>query len=169
LRTVAAAIAIAWLIHTFGFNLSTVEGRSMEPTLSAKEWLLVNKFVYLIGSPKMGDIVILKDPSYAQSGESRYLVKRVVGQPGDRIEIANERLYRNGIPVEEPYTDSVIVNGRYGPVVLDAGQYFVMGDNRHENASLDSRSFNAVPRNEIKGRAEYIVWPIEQWRGLRRP
>ncbi len=165
LKTLSLALVIVLLLHFFVFNLSTVKGHSMEPTLTEREWLFVNKFVYLIGSPKIGDIVILKHPS-GDAVEEEYLVKRVVGEPGDRIEIVDHQLYRNGELVEEPYTDTAIEGMNYGPEVVAEGHYFVMGDNRHARASLDSREFHAVPESNIKGRAEFILWPIKYIRSL---
>lgn len=164
-KTLVIAFAVVMLLHFFVFNLSKVEGHSMEPTLTAHEWLFVNKFVYLAGKPKAGDVVILKEPNTGDK-EEKYLVKRVVGVPGDRIEIHNKRLYRNGMLVDEPYTDTLIEDMSYGPEIIGEGHYFVMGDNRHARASLDSRSFHAVPEELIRGRADYILWPYEEIRSL---
>lgn len=157
--TLAIAVLIVFGMHLFVFNLSTVKGQSMEPTLYESEWLFVNKISLLVGSPKIGDVVILKDPS---QGEERkeYLVKRIVGLPGDTIEIRQGQLYRNGKLVVEPYTDTEIEDLDYGPDTIGADHYFVMGDNRHAKASRDSRSFHAVPRSNILGRADFIIWPI---------
>lgn len=160
-KTLAVAFAVVMLLHFFVFNLSKVEGHSMEPTLTEHEWLFVNKLVYLVGKPKVGDVVILKQPN-TSAKEMKYLVKRIVGAPGDRIEVHNQRLYRNGVLVDEPYTDTLIEDMSYGPEVISEGQYFVMGDNRHARASLDSRSFHAVPEELIRGRADYILWPYKE-------
>ncbi|WP_256975794.1 signal peptidase I [Paenibacillus sp. MY03] len=165
LKTILLSLGLVLLLHYFVFNLSTVDGRSMEPTLAQDEWLFVNKIGYLLGSPGRGDVIVLKDPSGSE-GKLRYLVKRIVGMPGDRVEIAGQQLYINGELVDEPYTDSPIEGMNYGPEVIQQGHFFVMGDNRHERASLDSRTFHAVPRELIIGRAEAIVWPIPQLRLL---
>jgi signal peptidase I len=165
LKTFAIAFAVVMVLHFFVFNLSTVEGHSMEPTLTENEWLFVNKLAYLVGKPKVGDVVILKEP-YTGVKEKKFLVKRIVGVPGDRIQIHNKRLYRNGELVEEPYTDTLIEDMSYGPEVIGEGHYFVMGDNRHARASLDSRSFHAVPNELIHGRADYILWPYKKIRAL---
>ncbi|WP_223829950.1 signal peptidase I [Paenibacillus arenilitoris] len=165
LKTLVIAFAVVMALHYFVFNLSTVEGHSMEPTLTDDEWLFVNKFVYLAGEPKLGDIVILTEPN-ATGKKRKFLVKRVVGLPGDRIEIYNQRLYRNGELMDEPYTDSLIEDSSYGPEVIGEGHYFVMGDNRRSRASMDSRSFRAVPANLIRGRADFILWPYKEIRAL---
>ncbi|WP_442956518.1 signal peptidase I [Paenibacillus sp. YIM B09110] len=165
LRTLIVAFVVVLIVHFFVFNLSTVEGHSMEPTLLDDEWLFVNKFVYLVGKPKAGDVVILKEPDDG-SGEKKFLVKRVIGVPGDQIEIYDNQLYRNGELVIENYIDTSIEGMNYGPSVVEEGRYFVMGDNRHLQASLDSRIFGTVPRSLIKGRADYILWPYNKLRGL---
>lgn len=164
-KTLVFAFTVVLLLHFFVFNLSKVEGHSMEPTLTEHEWLFVNKFVYLVGKPKVGDVVILKEPDIGED-EDKYLVKRIVGVSGDRIEIHNQRLYRNGKLVDEPYTDTLIEDMSYGPVVIGEGKYFVMGDNRHARASLDSRSFQAVSEDLIRGRADFILWPYKEIRAL---
>ncbi|OMF37870.1 signal peptidase I [Paenibacillus sp. FSL H8-0548] len=164
-KTVVIAFAVVMLLHYFVFNLSKVEGYSMEPTLTQHEWIYVNKFVYLVGKPAIGDVVILKEPN-TEAKEEKYLVKRIVGAPGDRIEVHNQHLYRNGALVDEPYTDSIIEDMNYGPELIQAGHYFVMGDNRHARASLDSRTFHAVPEELIRGRADFILWPYKEIRAL---
>nr|WP_243865345.1 signal peptidase I [Paenibacillus lupini] len=160
-KTITISFLIVMVLHLFVFNLSTVEGHSMEPTLQDKEWLFVNKFAYLVGNPKVGDVVILEDPSDF-GGDKDYLVKRVVGVAGDRIEIYNKELYRNGEKITEKYTDVEIEDLDFMPVNVQKGQYFVMGDNRHARASKDSRIFGTVPRSMIHGRADFILWPFKQ-------
>lgn len=133
----------------------------MNPTLVDGEWLFINKFVYIINEPKVGDIVILENPL---GGREKYLVKRIVGMPGDKIEIIAGILYRNGEEVQEPYTDSLIEDGNWGPGIVPEGSYFVMGDNRHRGESNDSRNpkIGWIQREKIKGKADFILWPIHK-------
>lgn len=160
-KTLVIALALVIFMHMFVFNLSTVDGHSMEPTLQDGEWLFVNKFAYIIGAPQLGDVVILRSPESGES-EDKFLVKRIVGMPGDRIEISDHQLFRNGELIDEPYINTMIEDADYGPVVVDYGHYFVMGDNRHARASLDSRAFNAVSDELIEGRADFILWPFNE-------
>lgn len=164
-RTLLAAVVVVLLLHFFVFNLSTVEGQSMQPTLYDKEWLYVNLLSYRLGSPQIGDVVILKDPSNGPEKKD-FLVKRIVGEPGDTMEVRSGRLYRNGQPVAESYTDTPIQDPDFGPEKVGAGYYFVMGDNRHASASRDSRYFGPVPRTLIQGKADFIIWPIAKWNKL---
>lgn len=158
-KTLTFAIVIVVIVNMFIFNLSTVNGHSMEPTLTEGEWLFVNKIGYTFGKPGRGDVVILKDPSDGLDRKA-YLVKRVIGMGGDTVEIRAGQLYVNGELVIEPYTDVAIESPDYGPHVVAEGQVFVMGDNRRGGASKDSRSFGTVPVDLLKGKAEFILWPI---------
>lgn len=164
-KSIAVALVIVILLNMYVFNLSTVKGHSMEPTLREKEWLFVNKFSFLIGHPKRGDVVILKDPDMQAAGR-QFLVKRVVAIPGDRVEIREGKLYVNGEAVAEPYTDIRIEDGDRRPIVVEEGRYYVMGDNRHQLASKDSRTFGTVPESAIQGKAEFILWPLRYAGGL---
>ena len=164
-KSILMAFAIVFLIHMFVFNLSTVKGQSMEPTLEDGEWLFVNKIGYWIGNPDRGDIVILKDPE-GDLGFRQFLVKRIVGLPGDTVEVSNKKLYINGKELIEPYTNVDIQDGNYGPEKVPPGYYFVMGDNRHLWASTDSRTFHAVSGDLIKGKAQFVLWPFNKFGGL---
>lgn len=164
-KSIGLALVIVIFIHLFIFNLSTVKGQSMQPTLHDGEWLFIDKLSYTFGQPERGDIVILKAPGQ-QLGFREYLVKRVVGLPGDTLEIRGQQLYINGQAVDEPYTDSPIMDGDHGPLIVQEGHYFVMGDNRHYYASTDSRTFEAVPEKLIKGKAQLVLWPPGEFGGL---
>lgn len=161
-KALLVAIIIVLLLRAFVFQLSTVKKISMEPTLHENEWLFINKIVLKLGSLDRGDVVILKDPSEGPD-RKEYLVKRIVGMPGDTLEIRSGELYINGELKVEPYTDVKIEDGDFGPKTVSPGHYFVLGDNRHLSASKDSRAFNEVPENLIKGRADLIIWPISRW------
>ncbi|MBN2982056.1 signal peptidase I [Cohnella algarum] len=164
-KALLVALVVVVLLRAYVFQLSTVKSISMEPTLHEKQWLFVNKLSYRFGSPDRGDVVILKDPSDGPDRKS-LLVKRVIGIPGDKLEIRGGHLYVNGELRIEPYTDSPIEDGDFGPVTVSEGHYFVMGDNRHLGSSKDSRTFDEVPESFVKGRAEAILWPITRWSGL---
>lgn len=163
-KTLGIAVVIVLLANTFLFNLSKVEGSSMEPTLEEGEWLFINKIGYRFGSPERGDVVILKDPSQGVD-KKEFLVKRVIGIPGDRIEVREGLLYLNGELFVEKYTD-VDMSDSFGPYVVPEEHFFVLGDNRRPNASKDSRAFQAVPKALIKGEAELVLWPVTRWTSL---
>ncbi|BBI35764.1 signal peptidase I [Cohnella abietis] len=164
-KALIVAVVIVLLLRAFVFQLSTVKKISMEPTLHENEWLFINKIAMEFGSLDRGDVVILKDPSEG-SDRKEYLVKRIVAMPGDTLEIRSGELYINGNLSVESYTDAKIEDGDYGPTTVSPGHYFVLGDNRHMRASKDSRAFKEVPEDLIKGRADFIIWPVSRWAKL---
>lgn len=161
-RALALAFVIVLLLRMFVFQLSTVKMHSMEPTLYESEWLFVNKLSYRFGHPQSGDVVIFRDPR-TSAGKRDMLVKRVIGVPGDRLEIRGGQLYVNGALIAEPYTDVEIEDGDFAPITVSEGHYFVLGDNRHRGGSVDSRLFGEISENVMIGRAEFIIWPIARW------
>ncbi|MBA4180842.1 MAG: signal peptidase I, partial [Anaerolinea sp.] len=158
------------------FGTYSVEGRSMDPTLENGEFLLVNRlqyaklefgrlgsmlpFVgdedgtrYIFGAPARGDVVILKDP---RNPIEKDLVKRIIGLPGDVVEISDGHVYVNGRLLDEPYILGDW-DGSKSKVVIPSGQYYVLGDNRRN--SSDSRFFGLVPERLIEGRVLGSPWP----------
>lgn len=165
IKSIGIALVIVLILNHFVFNLSTVEGLSMQPTLEDDEWLFINRAVYLFGEPTRGDVVILRDPD-GNLGRDQFLVKRIVGVPGDRVAIQDGVLYIDGEPLEEPYVDVQIQDGDMPELTVGNNEFFVMGDNRHRGSSLDSRDFGPVDKKLIKGRADFILWPFSHMGGL---
>ncbi|MDF2645009.1 MAG: lepB [Paenibacillus sp.] len=159
-KSILVALLVVILVHQFGFNLSTVRGHSMQPTLQEGEWLFVNKAITYLKAPKRGEIVILKESEEFVTVTHPFLVKRIVAIAGDEVQGRAGFLYVNGDKIEEPYTDTLIEDGDFGPTRVGQGHIFVMGDNRHAAASGDSRRFGDVPTGLIQGRAEYVLWPF---------
>ncbi|WP_373280728.1 signal peptidase I [Paenibacillus pini] len=164
-KTIVIAFVVMMLLNLFVFNLSSVRGQSMQPTLYENERLFVDKIVYDFTNPKHGEVVVLKDPSDGPD-KKEFLVKRIVGVPGDIVEVKEHKLYVNGILKVEPYTEVDIQDEDFAPITIEKDHYFVMGDNRHLSASRDSRSFGSVKAGDIVGRAEFIFWPITQIKSL---
>lgn len=149
-------VLLVWAVNQYGIALSVVNGTSMQPTLHDGDRLLINKFKFLYTTPSLGDVITFRDPSDTK----RLLVKRVVGLPGDVIEIKAGKLYRNGAVVQEKYVDSIIEDGDFGPIAVKENTVFVLGDNRQRHASRDSRyaSVGLVPFGLIDGKVELILW-----------
>lgn len=133
----------------------------MQPTLWEGEKLFINKVSLMFTNPKHGDVIILRDPSSGPD-QKEFLVKRVIGIPGDIVEVREHKLYVNGKLVDEPYIDIEIQDPDFAPLTVESGSYFVMGDNRHESASKDSRYFGTISEDRIVGRADYIWWPLSK-------
>ncbi|WP_168188717.1 signal peptidase I [Thermoflavimicrobium daqui] len=144
------------LVQEYGVAFSIVNGTSMLPTIHDGDRLFVNKLRVLIDCPKIGDVITFKDPSQMD----RFLVKRVIGVSGDTIQIKHGVVYRNGKMVSEPYIDTHIEDGDFGPITVMPNTVFVLGDNRHRFASRDSRyqSIGLVPIKLIHGKVEFILW-----------
>jgi signal peptidase I len=159
IKSMAITVLAVFLMHQFVFNFSDVKGQSMEPTLREDDWVLVNKTAAYLGAIHRGDVIVLHNPEKTNEGH-QYLVKRVVATGGDRVEITRGKLYVNGQPQPERYTDTPIQDGSYGPVTVPEGDIFVMGDNRHRHSSLDSRYFGPVAKRSVVGRVVRIVWPL---------
>ena len=155
LKTLASAAVYATLIVTFGFQVARVEGQSMAPTLADQDRLIVNKLAYRIGTPQVGDIVML----YYPLNPDKSFVKRVIAEEGDQIRIVDGRVYRNDVLIPDDYVPTEFrSHDDYGPQVVPQGYYFVMGD--HRNNSSDSRHWGFVPKKYIIGKVQLRWWPI---------
>jgi signal peptidase I len=155
LKTLASAAVYATLIVTFGFQVARVEGQSMAPTLADQDRLIVNKLAYRIGTPQVGDIVML----YYPLNPDKSFVKRVIAEEGDQIRIVDGRVYRNDVPINDDYVPTEFrSHDDYGPQVVPQGYYFVMGD--HRNNSSDSRHWGFVPKKYIIGKVQLRWWPV---------
>ncbi|WP_181349016.1 signal peptidase I [Thalassobacillus sp. CUG 92003] len=156
IKAIAIAVILAFILRTFFFATSIVEGASMNPTLENGERVLFNKIVYYIEEPAEGDIVIIERPV-------KSYVKRIVGEPNDTIEINDHKLYINGEVQEQSYLNQqAIQNTRdFGPVEVPEDSYFVMGDNR--SISKDSRNgLSFIKEEEIIGKTEMIIYPFSE-------
>jgi signal peptidase I len=180
-ESIVIAVILALFVRTWVVQAFKIPTGSMENNLLIGDHLLVNKFVF--GPSAFGerpvlpmrdirrhDVVVFKYPDEPE----RDFIKRVVGLPGETLELRNKKVFINGQPLDEPYVHflepasesqevtSFDVRERYGPVRVPEGQYFVMGDNRDN--SQDSRYWGFLPRDYIKGKALMIYWSYESGR-----
>lgn len=155
-------VAVAFLVVNALIGRFRIEQVSMLPNLHEGEYVIVDKVSYAFRQPERGEIVVLKNPSPSQPD----LIKRIIGLPGETIDVHGGSVYINGRPLAEPYIAQPIAADS-AATQLQAGQYFVMGDNR--NNSEDSRRFGPRPINDIVGRAWIIYWPPPDWQILARP
>ncbi|NLI20203.1 MAG: signal peptidase I [Clostridiales bacterium] len=165
--TLGSAVVIALLIRTFLFEPIRVDGQSMCDTLQNNEIMFVTKPEYLLGEPQRGDVVICKYP-----GRTENFVKRLMGVPGDTIEVRDNVVYRNGEALDEPYLTPDRNNDGFSmdPMMLGDDEYFVMGDNRDN--SHDSRNYYGygkpatLTRSQIIGHVQFVVFPFDKIRGI---
>ena len=159
LRDLAVSVVIAVIVILFLYQPVKVEGTSMTPSLVNEERIFINKFVYRFGLSDIdrGDTIVF----WAPEDPTRSYIKRVIGVPGDVIEIVDGTVILNGKRLNEPYLiddnrDRMSMPRR----VVGPEQYFVLGD--HRNSSNDSRSWGTVPRDAIYGKAVFVYWPLDR-------
>ena len=184
--TLLVALVAALLIRSVIFEPVRVDGHSMDDTLNDGEIMFVTKFDYsstwlcfpwqsdeakekapritIGGNPNRFDVVICRYPG---RGDTNF-VKRVIGLPGDTLELRDGYLFVNGEAYEEPYINDAYRVGYlndFGPITVPGGQYFVMGD--HRNNSNDSRSQGPIDRNMIVGHVRSVLFPFSKWRSVK--
>ncbi len=163
-RDLAVALGLAIVVMIFLYQPVKVEGTSMNPLLSDQERIFINKFVYRFEPIERGDVVVFWYPL----DRSKSFIKRVVGLPGETIEIRDGHLYINGDELADQYVPpGYIDSSNYGPREIPPGEYFVMGD--HRDSSNDSRVFGPVPRSFIYGKAVFAYWPVDHFGSLTTP
>ena len=161
IKAITLALLLAFIVRHFIFATSIVEGTSMEPTLEDGERVLYNKMVYLVGEPDRGDIVIIQRPS-------KNYVKRVVALPGDTVEVREHKLFVNDKQVDQKYLNQEAIHDtrNFSPITIPQNKYFVLGDNR--DSSKDSSSgLGLISNDEIIGRSELIISPVDEWSWTR--
>lgn len=156
LETIIIAVVLFLAINAVSERIR-VESISMEPNLYAGDFVLVNKAIYFFNKlPTLGDVVVFR---YPLNPDATPYIKRVIGLPGDEVQVEGGKVYLNGVMLEEPYLDQGTTRG--GTWVVPDDQLFVMGDNRAN--SSDSRTWGFVPMDNVIGRAELIYWPPQNW------
>ena len=157
LRDVCFAGLTAILIVVFVVQPVRVEGTSMEPKLKPQDRIFVNKFVYHISKIERGDIVVFWYPKDL----SKSFIKRVIGLPGETVEIRSGVVFVDREELTEPYVPPEYFDSKsLAPEVVSDGNYFVLGD--HRNSSNDSRTWGLVPKQNIFGEAVFRYWPLSQ-------
>ena len=158
---IVVVVAASYLIVTFVGQRTEVSGSSMETTLSSGDQLIVDKISYRFRDPKRYDIVVFP----YRYEENTYYIKRIIGLPGETVQIVDGMVYINGSPLNEHYGNEVIEDpgSSAEPITLGDDEYFVLGDNR--NNSQDSRASNVglIHRDELLGRAWVRIWPLDQF------
>ena len=170
---VVVAISAALLIRVFLFQQYYIDGPSMQTTLMPEDRVLVNKMSYKLHDIHRGDVIVFDRVTNEVQHDD--LIKRVLGLPGETLEIRSCIVYIDGVQVNEPYlnpeqTSQVEPSARCGshtdmaPVVVPEEMVFVMGDNRVQ--SFDSRDFGPIDTDKVRGRAFVVIWPASAWAWL---
>jgi signal peptidase I len=165
-KTIALSAVLAFGIRTFVAEARYIPSGSMLPTLQINDRLIVDKLAYKFSDPKRGDIVVFNPTKELE--EQKFhdaFIKRIIGLPGDTIEVKEGQVFVNGNVIKEPYLDREnLPKYQYGPVTVSQGSYLVLGDNR--NNSYDSHYWGFVPREKIIGRAIVRFWPFDRVGGI---
>ena len=167
LVVIAVALLVAFLVRTFVIAHFVVEGESMYSTLDTNDRVFVNKLSYRLHDPNRGDVVVLHQVTGASE---RDLIKRVIGLPGESVEVRNCTVLIDGRVLNEPYLDPEVVTPTDcgGDYLLDGvvpdNHVFVMGDNR--GGSQDSRVIGPINEDDLVGRAFVVFWPQSHWQWL---
>jgi signal peptidase I len=162
MRDLIISLGISAFIIVFLYQPVKVEGTSMMPSLDDQERIFINKFVYRLEPIQRGDIVVFRYPR----DPAKSFIKRVIGVAGDRVRIADGRVYLNGKLLVEDYVPRIYRDDRsYPDVVVPADSYFVLGD--HRSLSNDSRDFGPVDASYIYGKAVFGYWPMDKVGRLR--
>ncbi|WP_242541056.1 signal peptidase I [Phormidium pseudopriestleyi] len=157
LKTIGLSAILAIGIRHFVAEARYIPSGSMLPTLEINDRLIIDKLSYRFTSPERGDIVVFSPTQTLQDQNFKdAFIKRVIGLPGETVEVRGERVYINNIPIKERYIEEEPTY-QYGPEIIPDDQYLVLGDNR--NNSYDSHYWGFVPRDKIIGRAVIRFWP----------
>jgi len=153
---VVIAFILAMLIRTFVIEARVIPSGSMIPTINISDRVMVCKFIYYFKEPERGDIIVFQPPE--QLNAKYDYIKRVIGLPGEKIQMKDHQVYVNDQPLKEPYIAEQL-NYDWGPVIVPKGRLLVLGDNR--NSSFDSHLWNVwLTRDRVKGKAFCIYWPL---------
>src|SRR5688572_11045062 len=151
------ALLVAFLIKTFLLQAFYIPSLSMAPTLKINDRVLVNKLSYDLHDVNRGDLVVFESPPN-EGSETKDLIKRVIGLPGETVESRDGRILINGQVLDEPYLDRGVTTGALDKITVPPDHLWVMGDNRAN--SRDSRFFGPIPESLVIGRAFVRVWPV---------
>ena len=154
-KAILTAVVLAAIIMTFVAQSFYVDGMSMEPNYHHGERMIVDKISYRFSDPKRGDVIVFRYPL----DTSQRFVKRVIGIPGDTVEIKSYEVYVNGVMLDEPYIYAK-AHTDYGPMVVPEGTVFAMGDNRNNSNDSRSPSVGMISKKLIIGRGLFMYWPI---------
>ena len=155
-ETVVVAFALAFVIKSFFFSVFWIPSGSMIPTLDIQDRIVVNMYTYHFREPQRFEVVVFRLPEFGE-GKGKELIKRVIGLPGEKLEVVDGEIYINDQPLKEVHKMEEGFSN-FGPVTIPSDSYFMMGDNRPNSA--DSRYWGYLPKKNMIGPAFLKIWPI---------
>lgn len=162
IKDIIIAVIIAAIILTF-FKPIIIQQESMQPTFYANDYVIVSKQAYtMFGEAEHGDVIVFVSELLDSSGKPKNLIKRVIGVPGDTIEISNGYVIRNGTVIKESYVAEAGVSGDMDPITVEEGKLFVMGDNRAVSQDSRSLEIGQIDQSTVLGKVVCRLWPISK-------
>ena len=158
LKDIAIAVGVAVIVLQF-IKPTIVYGSSMEPTLNNHDYLILSKQAYLIEEPKFGDIVVCDTGGRI---EEHFIIKRIIGLPGDRVEIKEGLVLVNDALIDEEYVKQYGISGNYDAVIVPEGYYYVLGDNRQVSKDSRSTEVGCIDKKDIVGKAVLRLYPLSK-------
>ncbi|MBR6529732.1 MAG: signal peptidase I [Firmicutes bacterium] len=162
IRDIGIALVIAAIILTF-FKPIIIQQESMQPTFYSDDYVIISKQAYtLFGDVERGDVIVFKSDLLDGEGNSKHLIKRIIGIPGDTIEIKNGLVYRNGEKLEEDYVNEKRQSGEMEPIIVEEGKLFVLGDNRRVSQDSRSEEIGQIDQETIVGKVVLRIFPFDK-------
>lgn len=161
LAVIAVGICVSYLVLTFVGQRTRVSGESMETTLSDGDHLIVDKISYRFNDPRRYDIIVFP----YRLEKNTYYIKRIIGLPGETVQIVEGSVYINGVLLEEHYGNEPMDEAGIAsePITLGEDEYFVLGDNRNNSQDSRAAAVGVIRRSEILGRAWVKIWPLSDF------
>ena len=162
IRDIVIAVIIAAIILAF-FKPIIVQQDSMQPNFYSGDYLITSRQAYrLFGQPERGDVIVFKSHLYDEKGKQKNLIKRIIGLPGDTVEIKNGDVYINGELLQEEYVAEQGLSGEMEAVTVPEGRLFVMGDNRRVSQDSRSPEVGTIEMDSIVGKVVLRLYPFNQ-------
>lgn len=153
------AVSLSIIISQYVIHHTTVDGKSMSYTLEDGDMLIIDKLTYQFSKPRRFDIVVFP------VSDDEYYIKRIIGLPGETIQIIDGKVYINEQLLDDPYgfEDITYYGEAIEPIHINEGHYFVLGDNRNESVDSREASIGVIPEEKIIGRAIFVLYPIRSF------
>ena len=162
IRDIGIALVIAVIVLTF-FKPIIIQQESMQPSFYSDDYVIISRQSYkMFGEVEHGDVIVFKSELMDANGEQKHLIKRIIGLPGDTIEIVNGYVVRNGVTIQEDYVAEQGLSGEMDPVIVEEGKVFVMGDNRRVSQDSRSMAIGQVDQDTITGKVVLRVFPFSE-------
>lgn len=164
IKDIAIAIIIAVVILSF-FKPIIIQQESMQPNFFSGDYVVVSRQAYtLFGDVEHGDVIVFRSNLLDEEGNPKHLIKRIIGIPGDTIEIVDGTVIRNGERLDESYISEKGMSGEMSPIIVEEGKLFVMGDNRRVSQDSRSQTIGQVEQDTIVGEVVLRIFPFNRFK-----